>query len=71
MHAHEVKIQDLSGGQKACVIFVALILKRPHILLFDEPTNDLDIETIDALIMAINEFTGGIVCVAHYQHLSY
>jgi len=68
-HAHEIPNRDLSGGQKARVVFVELSLMAPHILFLDEPTNNLDIETIDALCEAINEFNGGVVLVSHDARL--
>lgn len=68
-HAHEIPNRDLSGGQKARVVFVELSLMAPHILFLDEPTNNLDIETIDALCDAINEFNGGVVLVSHDARL--
>ena len=68
-HAHEIPLRDLSGGQKARVVFVTLSFLQPHIMLLDEPTNNLDIETIDALCDAINEFNGGVILVSHDARL--
>ncbi len=68
-HAHTIKIRDLSGGQKARVVFCELQLLCSHILFLDEPTNNLDIESIDALCTAIKEFDGGVVVVTHDARL--
>jgi len=68
-HAHTIKIKDLSGGQKARVVFADLSLREPDILILDEPTNNLDLESIDALADAINEFTGGVIIVSHDSRL--
>eukprot|EP00967_Tisochrysis_lutea_P079699 scaffold109158_cov31-Tisochrysis_lutea.AAC.1 len=67
--AHDIKIKDLSGGQKARVAFAAISALRPHVLLLDEPTNHLDIESVDALIEGINNFEGGVVLISHDRRL--
>ena len=68
-HAHTIPIRDLSGGQKARVVFVELSLMAPHLLFLDEPTNNLDIESIDALCDALKEYQGGVILVSHDARL--
>ncbi|KAL4218591.1 ATP-binding cassette sub- F member 1 [Mactra antiquata] len=68
-HAHTIKNRDLSGGQKARVALADLTCRQPDVLILDEPTNNLDIESIDALSDAINDFTGGVVIVSHDERL--
>nr|QNH67964.1 ATP-binding cassette transporter subfamily F member 1 X2 [Brachionus plicatilis] len=66
---HEIKIENLSGGQKARVALSDLVSKAPDIIVLDEPTNNLDIESIDALAEAMNSFEGGVVIVSHDERL--
>ncbi|EGT43717.1 hypothetical protein CAEBREN_13072 [Caenorhabditis brenneri] len=68
-HAHTVKIRDLSGGQKSRVALCNLALGSPDIIILDEPTNNLDIESIDALAEAIRDFNGGVLMVTHDERL--
>lgn len=58
----------LSGGQKSRVAFAALAYKKPHVIVFDEPSNHLDMESIDALVGAVKDYRGGIVVVSHDEH---
>lgn len=68
-HAHTVKMKDLSGGQKARVALAELTLSAPDVVILDEPTNNLDIESIDALAEAIKEYEGGVIIVSHDERL--
>ena len=68
-NAHNKKINELSGGQKARVALVKLIFQQPHVLLLDEPTNHLDIETVEALINGLKNFNGGILLITHEPEL--
>jgi ATP-binding cassette subfamily F protein 3 len=65
----ETKIADLSGGEKARLLFALMSCDKPHILLLDEPTNHLDVESRQALVQAINGFNGAVVIVSHDPHV--
>ena len=68
-HAHTVMMKDLSGGQKARVALAELTLSAPDVVILDEPTNNLDIESIDALAEALNDYQGGVIIVSHDERL--
>merc|ERR1712137_344531 len=59
------KMKTLSDGLKTRVVMLLISLVNPHVLLLDEPTNHLDMQCIDALALAINAFSGGLVLVSH------
>ena len=60
-----VKIGSLSGGQRRKLVLALLMLKAPQILLFDEPTNNLDMDTIQAIGTAIKEYKGTVIVASH------
>jgi len=61
----EKRMGGLSFSQRSCVIFAKLTFVPPHLLIMDEPTNFLDLESVDSLIYAAKSFTGGLITVTH------
>ncbi|WP_290702485.1 ABC-F family ATPase [Amphritea sp.] len=64
---NEIKksVQVLSGGEKGRMLLGKLILQQPNILLMDEPTNHMDMESIEALNLALENFEGSLIFVSH------
>ena len=61
-------VSRLSSGERAKVLLAGLILGDNNLLVLDEPTNYLDIETQDVLLQALGEFPGGILFVSHDRY---
>ena len=62
-------INTLSGGQKSRVVFAMIAMQQPHFILMDEPSNHLDLDTVEVLCHALNQFTGGLMLVSHDERL--
>ncbi|WP_119418626.1 ABC-F family ATP-binding cassette domain-containing protein [Desertibaculum subflavum] len=65
----DVPARDLSGGEKARLVFALITAGEPQMLILDEPTNHLDIDAREALVRAIGDFPGAVILVSHDSRL--
>ncbi|MEQ1790449.1 MAG: ATP-binding cassette domain-containing protein, partial [Rickettsiales bacterium] len=68
-HKADTVVGDLSGGEKARLLFCLMSFDAPHIMLLDEPTNHLDMDAREALTQALNNYKGAVILVSHDPHL--
>ena len=61
-------ILSLSGGESARLLLAKVILESPNVLILDEPTNHMDLETIDVLAEALANYTGTLIFVSHNRY---
>ena len=65
---HYLPIEKLSGGEKRRLYLVAVLMRNPNFLVFDEPTNDLDIKTLSVLEDFLISFKGPVIVVSHDRY---
>merc|ERR1719160_1555927 len=64
-YASHTQINQMSGGMKVKVVLAAAMWQNPHILILDEPTNYLDREGLGALVLACQDYKGGVLIISH------
>ena len=62
------RIEKLSGGEKRRLYLLTVLMQQPNLLILDEPTNDLDIVTLNILEEYLREFQGTLIIISHDRH---
>jgi ATP-binding cassette subfamily F protein 3 len=63
------EVGKLSGGERARLALALITREAPHLLILDEPTNHLDVDAREALVQALNGYSGAVVIVSHDRHM--
>jgi ATPase subunit of ABC transporter with duplicated ATPase domains len=65
----QTRVSDLSGGERRRLQFLRLLMAEPNVLILDEPTNDLDIETLTSMEDVLDGWAGTLLVVSHDRYL--